>query len=159
MQEMEKARTAAIQAKKKLDNLEDLSPEERLENLDEFNEKGYFSLPATHIANQSGHVMELKPDTMRINDDDKLLSEIPLEHLTQEKREKVLDIFRKNIDILSRSEWDVGKCTSITADIELKPEAKKKCHNCVFIPIAPQISQQIDDILDSMVKAGHTKIY
>ena len=43
--------------------------------------------------------------------------------------------------------------TSITADIELKPEAKKKCHNCVFIPIAPQISQQIDDILDSMVKA------
>ena len=145
-------------AKKRLDEIECLNEEEKDEKLKEFDSRGYFSYPATTIIENSNKVLELKPDTKKKTDEE-LLAELDLEHLDEDIRNRVHGIFKNNIKVFARSEYDIPPCPLITAKPELTEEAKKKgIQNTRFRPIPAQVKDKVDQILDDMVASGILKI-
>ena len=145
-------------AKKKLDEIECLNEEEKDEKLKEFESKGYFSYPATTIIENSNKVLELKPNTKEKTDEE-LLAELDLEHLDEEIRNRVQGIFKDNIKVFAKSEYDIPTCPLITAKPELTEEAKRKgIQNTRFRPIPAQIKDKVDNLLDDMVASGILKI-
>ena len=154
LNQLERDNRARIQTKEKLDKDITLSEEEKTVKFQQYEDKGYYTHSPTTILDKNIGLMELKQDSQKIVDDDQLLSEINVSHLPKSEQTKIIEIFRNNISVLSRSELDVGQSPDIIADVELTPEAKSKCQNCKFIPINPTIRDEIDTMLDNMVKAG-----
>ena len=150
-------RIAREQAKKTLDENIHLNEEEKKSKLEDFDNKGSFTHPASTLFENNGTVIELKGDT-EVKTEKELLDEIDLQHMDFEDQEKIRKIFKENIACLSVSEMDIPICPLVTAKPELNEDAKKKgVQNCKFRDIPVQIKDQVDKVLAQMVSAGILK--
>jgi hypothetical protein len=99
-------------------------------------------------------ITELKPEGEKLLTDQEVIDKMDIKHLSPENQEAIIKIIKKYMAIFSRHEWDIGCTTHVEADIELKQEAYDKCINSKYIPISPQIREEVDKTIGNMVRHG-----
>ena len=139
-------------AKEKLDNVTNITEEERKQLLEQFKQNGYVELPASAVINDSGHVTEFQNLDDNQKTEEEILSEIKVGHLNEKDRKKVLDLCKEYIYIFTKSEMDIEINTlGVEADCVLKSTYDtNKTSNAKLRPYPAQTRQIIQDILDKM---------
>jgi hypothetical protein len=122
--------------------------------LKQFRKTGVIPLSPVYMSTCFEKITELKPEGEKLLTDQEVIDKMDIAHLSDENQKLVINTIKKYMGIFSRHEWDIGCTSHVEADIELKQEAYDKCINSKYIPISPQIRDQVDTIIQDMVKYG-----
>ena len=122
---------------RKLSEDEFLTNEEIRDELDSYVNTGKCSMSASYAIDNSPklQIFEMRDET--VHSPEELINAIKVEHLPPEHQKLVLDMFRRNINVLAVSEFDVVHTDLIEAAIVLKPDIK--ICNSKYIPIPSHI--------------------
>ena len=122
--------------------------------LKQFKKTGIIPLSPVYMSTCFEKITELKPKGEKLLTDQEVIDKMDITHLSAEDQKLVISAISKYLGIFSRHEWDIGCTSHVEADIELKQEAYDKCINSKYIPISPQIREEVDKIVQEMVKYG-----
>ena len=144
-----------LEADKRIDQMSFLSDQEKQDLKADFRKDGYFQLPHTELEEKFKHLTSIDLDFKDIpKSDSQLLSEISLDHLEPKIRDLATSIFKKNIQVFCRHEWDIPSSNVLTADIVTKPDAFKAVRNEKYVPIPISIRARVDELIEKMCRAG-----
>ena len=147
----ERAHDQAVKALKQMDHL---THTEKQELLEDFDTKGAMALSPSYLMEKHHTLVEMTSTNDTPVTDEELITQIDIKHLSPEHQQLTKDIFQENIKVLARHEWDIPANSHIVADIELKEEATQQCTNCKYYPLNPQIREEVDKVLEQMIKYG-----
>ena len=149
-----KERKALEEAIEKINKDEGMNDFEKSKAIESFKHHGHYYKSHTEILENDTQTTEL------INSDDKPLTDkekidrIDLNHLPQERKEKVWRLFELHPDSVASSEFDCPQ-TDVVMDVELKDGFDwDKTLNIRYNPVAPQVAGEVSEMIRKMEQAG-----
>ena len=112
-----------------------MTESEKLAQLEKYAEQGACTISATHYVESRPKLQILDQQETIDYTDDQLIDGLKLDHLPPEDQLIVREMFRRNINMLARNEFDVEANPYITAVIELKDDFQPMTSKYIPIPI------------------------
>ena len=156
--EEERDKIALKRAISDIRELPDLTEEERQALIDQYIREGYYDIPPSVLVDNAKYICELPgdPDETPATDEE-LLSELKLEHLTNGQRNLVLEMFKRNMEVFSRNEFDNPPSPVLEVDMQLIESAKDKVLNQKYREIPLKDRPAVIKSLNQMYRSGLTR--
>ena len=145
------AQNARLQDAQLINNDDNSTEEEKLENFYQYLEKGTYQKPMSTYVEDSPSVTEMVWKDIKVLTDEELKRQLDVTHLKPQTQSLAYRIFEKYIDVFSRHEYDLGRAKDIEMEIEIdetKPRIQK------FIPLPHAARDPARRILDQMLEFG-----
>ncbi len=128
---------------------DNLTNEEKADAFQEFLETGKYTIPMSTYIEKAPSVTEMSYKSVTPLTDEQLRKEFKLDHLPRPARNQALKIFKKNKEVFSRHEMDLGCSKNVKMRIEVdatKPRIQK------YYPLPYAARAPVRKILDQMLE-------
>ena len=136
-----------LNAEKELKSQTALNKQEKIDQWNQFNDKGYFQPSVTDYIKSKSSLTDLALEIDKIGTQKEFFDQFDLENLSPHYKEKAKKIFWKNLKAFALHKYDIGKTNLIEMKIEVTNEDPKIQK---FIPLPQGSRDQVKEILDQL---------
>lgn len=140
--------------KRKLDQDESMTEEERAASLKEFIETGKYQHSVTATINKNEKLSELTKPAGKWLTPQEVVDAIDITHIDKKYHAEIKEMFMRFHTTLSKNDHDIPEAKNYIADPVIKPEYLNKFMAVKYRPVNWNIKEEVQAILDSMIEAG-----
>jgi hypothetical protein len=137
-----------------LDEDPHMNQEEKEEEIRQFMTEGHCSVSASHYIEMHGKLQIFAPEKAPLKDftPEQLIAELPVDHLPEPTQQYLREMFKNNITVLARNEFDVQHTDLIEATIEVKQN--DRIMDTKYLPIPAGLREDADKLIQYYLDKG-----
>ena len=137
----------------KIENDKYYSACEKAEQLQLFRDTGECSNTASEYLDNHRRLQIFEPPLNKPDETpDELIAGLPLSHLDPDTQDELRAMFRRNIAVLAKGQFDVKHTSLLEARIDLKEGEKIMCPK--YLPIPKNMRKEADELINFYISSG-----